>query len=64
MDKTLLTTDYVANRCEAALLENQKYMKKEHSGTDQDELQAMAEELCQEQGFNDAMQLMLKDVNV
>lgn len=50
---------FVSNRCEAACLENDEYMKMEHGeDVDQDELQALAEELCYRKGFQDAMAII------
>ena len=55
--------EFIAKQCEKALLENNDYMNKERGGeTDLDVLQAMAEELCYRQGFNDAMQMLLKGI--
>lgn len=51
---------YVYTRCEKALTENIEYMALEREGKDQDAIQAKAEGLCYIQGFNDAMQLIMK----
>lgn len=46
--------DFVAKRCERALLENEEYMKLERSGeVSQEELQALVEVICYKQCFND-----------
>lgn len=51
--------EVIIKRCEAALLECEKYMNKERSAdADPDELQADAEVLCYKKGFNDAMKIM------
>lgn len=62
MTKTLLDNEFkelISKRCEKALVECKDYMEREHSSEiDQDELQAMAEELCYKKGFQDAIMLL------
>ena len=46
--------EFVAKRCEKALLENEQYMRLENSDeVSRDELQALAETLCYKKCFND-----------
>lgn len=51
---------FIAERCNKALMENEDYVNMEQSeDTDQDVLQARAEELCYKKGFLDAMALVM-----
>ena len=46
--------EYVAKRCERALLDNKDYMELERSGkATEEELLAMVEVICYKQCFND-----------
>jgi len=49
--------NFVSSRCETALLENEEYLKLEHSDSDQVELQGLAEIICYKKGFYDAIKL-------
>lgn len=49
--------NFVAARCETALLESEEYLKMEHEGSDQEQIQSLAETLCYQKGFNDAVKI-------
>lgn len=50
--------EFIAKRCEKALLENQEYLEKERNNdVSETELQEMAEVICYKKGFMDAMEL-------
>lgn len=58
MDKDFM--QYVYSRCAEALMENKEYAKLERDkNSDQDEVQAKAEELCYIKGYKDALKLIL-----
>jgi len=55
--------EFIAKRCEKALLENREYLEKEHIEDDMEGLQEKAEILCYKKGFSDALKIFDK-VNI
>ena len=52
--------EYVAKRCENALLESEKYASLEQSGISDDEKQEVDEIIIYEKGFSDAVKMILR----
>ncbi len=56
--------DYVAKRCEKVLISNKNYIGKEKDEDfDKDELQEIAERICYQQGFMDAVNMIIENRN-
>jgi hypothetical protein len=51
--------EFVAKRCEKALLDSDKYRELESVDTDPCELQGIAEIVCYKKGFKDALNMIL-----
>ncbi|NLJ97322.1 MAG: hypothetical protein GX321_09230 [Clostridiales bacterium] len=52
--------EFISKRCEEALIENREYATLERGEADVDETQALAEELCYQKGFIDAVAIIIR----
>lgn len=49
--------EFIAKRCEEALLENEEYLELEYGESSDVEVQETAEIICYKKGFSDAMKV-------